>query len=73
MGKKKKKEPVAEIAESAERLAKAGAEFVGTTIKLAHDVWEESKILALKRGISLAKLIEDSLRRELKEEEEKKK
>ncbi|MBA7602210.1 hypothetical protein ES703_09296 [subsurface metagenome] len=68
---------MAEIAESAERLAKAGVELVGTTvnttIKLAHDVWQDSKILALRRGISLAKLIENTLRRELKEEEEKKK
>jgi len=72
MGKKKKKEPMAEVAESAERLVKAGVEFVNTTIKLARDVWEDSKILALRRGISLAKLIEDSLRRELKEEEKRK-
>lgn len=71
--KRKKKEPAAEVAKSAEQLAEAGAEFVGTTIKLAHDVWRDSKILALRRGISLAKLIEDSLRRELKEEEKQKK
>ena len=63
---------MAEVAESAERLVKAGVEFVNTTIKLARDVWEDSKILALRRGVSLAKLIEDSLRRELKEEEKRK-
>ena len=74
--RKKKKDP-AEVAESAERLAKAGVELVGatvnTTITLARNVWKDSKILALNRGISLAKLIEDALRRELGEEEEPKK
>ena len=68
MGKKKK----GDLAKSAEELAKAGAEFASTTVKIAHDVWEKSKIRALRQGISLAKLIENALRKELEEEEEKK-
>ena len=71
MKKKKKKEDLAEVAESAERLTKAGVEFTTTTIKLAFDIWQRAKIASLKKGISLAKLIEDALRRELGEEEEK--
>jgi len=67
MGKEKK--DLGEVIESAERLGKAGTEFVNTTIKLARDVWERAKIRALKKGISLAKLIEEALRRELREEE----
>ena len=70
--KRKKKKEVAEVAESAERLAKAGVEFTTTTIKLAFDVWQAAKIMALRRSVSLAKLIEDALRRELQEEEKKK-
>ncbi len=73
MKKKKKKEDLAEVAESAERLTKAGVEFTTTTIKLAFDIWQRAKIASLKKGISLAKLIEDALRRELGEEEEPKK
>lgn len=65
--KKKKKE---DLAKSAERL-RAGVEFTTTTIKLAYDVWERAKVRALKRGLTLAKFIEDVLRRELGEEEEK--
>lgn len=68
MRKKRKEE---ELAKSAEDLAKAGARFASTTIKIAYDVWERAKIRALKRGISLAKFIEDALRRELGEEEKK--
>lgn len=49
----------------------AGVEFTTTTIKLAYDVWERAKVRALKRGLTLAKFIEDVLRRELGEEEEK--
>ncbi|MEM2618618.1 MAG: hypothetical protein QW356_03920 [Candidatus Hadarchaeales archaeon] len=39
---------------------------VSTTIKLHRDVWERAKIGALKRGITFAELIEESLRRHLK-------
>ena len=66
--KKKKKE---DLAKSAERLTRAGVEFTTTTIKLAYDVWERAKVRALKRGLTLAKFIENVLRRELGEEEEK--
>jgi len=66
--KKKKNE---DLAKSAERLTRAGVEFTTTTIKLAYDVWERAKVRALKRGLTLAKFIEDVLRRELGEEEEK--
>ncbi|MCK4405670.1 MAG: hypothetical protein KAV43_04100 [Hadesarchaea archaeon] len=67
--KKKKKE---DLAKGAEELTKAGARFAQTTIKLSFDIWQRAKIVALKKSITLAKLIEDALRRELQEEEKEK-
>ena len=64
----KPKKPKDELAEGAGRLVKAGADMVGTSIDLTRAVWERAKIRALKRGITLAKLIEEALRRELGEE-----
>ncbi len=46
--------------------------MVATTIKLAKDVWQAAKIEAVKRGITLAAMIEEALRRYLKELEESK-
>ena len=66
MAKPKKKKD--ELTEGAEKLAKAGADMVDTSISLARTVWKRAKIMALERGITLAKLIEEALRRELGEE-----
>lgn len=76
MAKRKKRKATEELAgevgRSAEQLTKAGIEMVDTSLSLAREVWEAAKIRALKRGITLAKLIEEALRRELKEEEPEK-
>ena len=61
-----------ELAEGAGRLIKGGTDMVDTSISLARTVWKRAKIMALERGITLAKLIEEALLRELKEEEMKK-
>ena len=57
-----------ELTEGVEKLAKTGADMVDTSISLAREVWKRAKIMALERGITLAKLIEEALRRELGEE-----
>jgi hypothetical protein len=62
-----------EVGRNAEQLTKTSIEMVTTSLSLAREVWERAKIRALKRGITLAKLIEDALRRELGEEEKKEK
>ena len=64
-----KKKPVEAAVEGAEELVKKSGELVGTTIKVAREVWQAAKIEAIKRGITLAGIIEEALRRYLKEEE----
>lgn len=68
--KKEKKKGTDELAASAGRLVSASSEFATTTVKIAYEVWEKSKIRALRRGLTLAKLVENALRRELGEEDE---
>lgn len=68
-GKGGSKKPLDVAIEGAAEVARAGGEFVGTTIKLARDVWEAAKIRAMKQGITLAKLVENALRKALEEAE----
>ncbi|MEM2282250.1 MAG: CopG family transcriptional regulator [Candidatus Hadarchaeales archaeon] len=65
-------EPLKKVAEEVGSIAKEGVQMVATTIKLAKDVWQAAKIEAVKRGITLAAMIEEALRRYLKELEESK-
>ena len=66
------KKPVKAAVEGAEELVKKSGELVGTTIKIACEVWQAAKIEAIKRGITLAGIIEEALRRYLKGEEKTK-
>jgi hypothetical protein len=65
----KKKKPVDLAAEGAAQVATAGGELVGTTIKLTRDVWQAAKIETIKRGVTLAGIIENALRQYLEETE----
>lgn len=67
MPRKKKEEA------GAEDLVDRSAELVKTSLALTRDVWERAKIRALREGITLAKIVENSLQRYLDEIEKEKK
>ena len=67
---KEEKHPAEVAAEGVKEVAKQGAEFVATTLKLARDVWESAKIYAIKQGLTLAQVVETALREFLKKQEE---
>jgi len=46
-------------------VGRAVKDFVKTSITLAKDVWEEAKIWALKKGLTLSQVVEVALRKYL--------
>jgi hypothetical protein len=46
-------------------VGRAVKDFVKTSITLARDVWEEAKIWALKKGLTLSQVVEAALRKYL--------
>lgn len=46
-------------------MGRAVKDFIKTSITLARDVWEEAKIWALKKGLTLSQVVEAALRKYL--------
>lgn len=58
----KRKKAVDIAAEGIVEISRRGGELVATTIKLTKEVWEAAKIRAIREGITLAEIVERSLR-----------